>query len=144
MAHTARRTYCARTRRPALAQAGIGIFEGSLIAHSSISSGRSLLMLAMRCISDDLGRDKSAELLAGALLAGALPLAFTGAPQRWAPWLGMPWVFPSETIKGNVAQPNNFADYLWLGIASACWLVATRRLYCFSSCSLCPHLSACR
>ena len=112
-------------------QAGIGLnvrFEGSLIA-SLYLVWAFLLMLAMRCISDDLGRDKSAELLAGALLAGALLLAFTGALQRWAPWLGMPWVFPSETIKGNVAQPNNFADYLWLGIASACWLVATRRLH---------------
>ncbi len=112
-------------------QAGIGLdvrFEGSLIA-SLYLVWAFLLMLATRCIADDLGRDRSAEWLAGALLAGALLLAFTGALQRWAPWLGMPWCFPSGTIKGNVAQPNNFADYLWLGIAAACWLVATRRLH---------------
>lgn len=105
-------------------------FESSLIA-SLYLVWAFLLMLATRCIADDLGRDRASELLAGALLAGALLLAFTGALQRWAPWLGMPWVFPSETIKGNVAQPNNFADYLWIGIAAACWLAATRRLHVF-------------
>ena len=105
-------------------------FEASLIA-SLYLVWAFLLMLATRCIADDLGRDRASELLAGALLAGALLLAFTGALQRWAPWLGMPWVFPSETIKGNVAQPNNFADYLWIGIAAACWLAATRRLHVF-------------
>ena len=105
-------------------------FEASLIA-SLYLVWAFLLMLATRCIADDLGRDRASELLAGALLAGALLLAFTGALQRWAPWLGMPWIFPSETIKGNVAQPNNFADYLWIGIAAACWLAATRRLHVF-------------
>ena len=112
-------------------QAAVGLdvrFESSLIA-SLYLVWAFLLMLATRCIADDLGRDRTSELLAGALLAGALLLAFTGALQRWAPWLGMPWIFPSETIKGNVAQPNNFADYLWLGIAAACWLVAMRRLH---------------
>ena len=84
-------------------------------------------MLAMRCISDDLGRDKSAELLAGALLAGALLLAFLGALQRWAPWLGHAVGVPQRDDQGQCGSSrDNFADYLWLGIASACWLVATR------------------
>ena len=93
IAHGACRTQpcCrSRTRRPALAAGGHRPrrpFEASLIA-SLYLVWAFLLMLAMRCIADDLGRDKSAELLAGALLAGALLLAFTGALQRWAPWLG--------------------------------------------------------
>ncbi|MCK6405890.1 MAG: Wzy polymerase domain-containing protein [Rhodocyclaceae bacterium] len=103
-------------------------FESRLVA-SLYLVWTFLLMLVTRSIADHLGRARTSELLAGALLAGALLLAFTGALQHWAPWLGMPWIFPSQTIKGNVAQPNNFADYLWIGIAAACWLAATRRMH---------------
>ncbi len=109
--------------------AGLDVrFETSLIA-SLYLVWAFLLMLAIARIAATFGRENTAEALAGALLAGALLLALTGFLQRWAPWLGMPWIFPSETIKGNIAQPNNFADYLWLGIVSACWLFGRRRLH---------------
>lgn len=88
-----------------------------------------VLMLAARRIADVLGRETMATWLARGLLAGALLLATTGALQRWAPWIGMPWIFPSAIVNGNIAQSNNFADYLWLGIVAACWLHARERLH---------------
>lgn len=111
--------------------AGIDVrFETTLIA-SLYFVWVFLVMVVTRRISDAIGRESVAGLLAGALLLGALLLAASGALQRWVPGLGLPWVFPSTagTISGNVAQPNNFADYLWLGIVAGLWLTFRRRLH---------------
>ena len=111
--------------------AGIDVrFETSLIA-SLYFVWAFLVMLVTRRISDALGRESVATLLASALLIGALLLAASGALQRWAPGLGLPWVFPitAGSISGNVAQPNNFADYLWIGIVAGLWLAFRQRLH---------------
>ena len=82
-----------------------------------------VLMLALCRIESALGRDTVADALAWSLLAGSLLEAATGALQQWAPWIGMPYIFPrGGSVTGNIAQANNFADYLWLGIASAFYL----------------------
>jgi O-antigen ligase len=88
-----------------------------------------LLMLALCRIETALGRDEVSYTLAWALFGGAILLAATGALQRWAPWIGMPYIFPAEgAIKGNIAQSNNFADYLWIGIACALYLHGRNKL----------------
>jgi O-antigen ligase len=82
-----------------------------------------MLMLALCRIESALGRQAIADTLAWGLLVGALLVATTGALQRWAPSIGMPYIFPNNgTISGNIAQPNNFADYLWIGITAALYL----------------------
>lgn len=86
------------------------------------------LMIVARSLAETLGSERFAASLAWALVIAAALLAATGALQRWAPGLGLPWIFPSERIIGNIAQPNNFADYLWLGVAAALWLAARHRL----------------
>ena len=109
--------------------AGIGVrFDAALIAALYLVWA-CLLMLAILRISDTLGRETTAAWLARGILLCALLLAGTGALQYFAPWIGMPWIFPSATVIGNIAQPNNFADYLWLGIVAACWLYASGRLH---------------
>lgn len=81
------------------------------------------LMLALCRIESALGREAVADTLAWGLLTGALLVAVTGVLQRWAPWIGMPYIFPrGASITGNIAQANNFADYLWIGLVSAFYL----------------------
>jgi O-antigen ligase len=88
-----------------------------------------LLMLALCRIETGLGRDALGNALAWALLGGAMLLAATGALQHWAPWIGMPYIFPADgAMKGNIAQSNNFADYLWIGVACALYLHGRSRL----------------
>lgn len=108
--------------------AGVDVrFESSLLAALYLVWMLALLIVARRAC-DELGRDPAATLLAFSLVTGSCLLALSGAAQRWAPGIGMPWVFPSATIKGNVAQANSFASYLWIGIAAASWLFVRGQL----------------
>ncbi len=117
-----------------------------------------VLMLALCRIESALGRDAVADALAWSLLAGSLLEAATGALQQWAPWIGMPYIFPrGGSVTGNLAQANNFADYLWLGIASAfhlqgrsklgtiaLWLTLPALLVFFAAFRFAQRLSVCR
>lgn len=89
----------------------------------------SLMAVLGRRLANDLGHTALADLLAAALLAGALIEGLTGALQ--ASGIGrLPWIFvgPAGGLRGNVGQPNNFADYLWLGVASCIYLRCRDRL----------------
>lgn len=91
-----------------------------------------LLMLVAGRLRATLGVDTLATALAWALLAGAALAACSGVAQRWLPDIGPAWVFRGSRgtamLTGNLAQPNLFADYLWLGVVSAGYLLAQRRL----------------
>lgn len=82
-----------------------------------------LMMLLGRRLTADLGLERLADLLAAALLAGALFQALCGFAQATGV-ARLPWVFvgPAGGLRGNVGQPNNLADLLWLGVASGLYL----------------------
>ena len=88
-----------------------------------------MLMVATCRLERLFGFERVADLLSWALLAGALAQAATGALQLWAPWIGLPLIFPGHgAMQGNLAQANAFADYLWLGIAGALALHSRQRI----------------
>lgn len=82
-----------------------------------------LLVALGRRLAEDAGLDALSEVIATAMLVGALLEAFTGVVQL-AGMAKVPWFFPpiGGGVRGNLAQPNNFADYLWLGVAAALYL----------------------
>lgn len=81
------------------------------------------LIILGRHLTRTAGLQTVADVMATAILVGALLEALSGAVQL-AGLARMPWFFPSLVggVRGNLAQPNNFADYLWLGIASTVYL----------------------
>jgi O-antigen ligase len=88
-----------------------------------------ILMLITSRLMAKIGRDTLANWFARALLIGSLLVAGTGVLQRWLPWIGLPYIFPSsESIRGNLAQASNFADYLWIGIVCALHLYGRGKL----------------
>ena len=98
------------------------LFESVLLLSLYMAWAFALMLAACR-IETMLGRECMADTLAWGLLTGALLLALTGALQRWAPWIDQAYIFRGNgNINGNVAQANSFADYLWIGIASALYL----------------------
>jgi O-antigen ligase len=76
-----------------------------------------------------LGWNGFARLLSWALLAGALVTALLAAAQL-AGWGGGDWIAPPATgrLFGNLGQPNHFADYVSLGLASLVYLTVSGRL----------------
>lgn len=87
-----------------------------------------LVILGYR-LAATMGREALADLLAAALLAGSLAAAATALLQA-SHLIGLPYIFPHPGggLRGNVGQPNNLADYLWLGTVSAIYLTHRRRL----------------
>ena len=82
-----------------------------------------LLAVLGRRLAQDIGLPRLADVMATAVLVGALLEALTGAVQL-AGLARLPWVFPhfGGGLRGNLAQTNNFADYLWLGVVSLVYL----------------------
>lgn len=81
----------------------------------------------MVCLGRDLARRRGFQWLADglsvALLAGALVQMVAMAFQAEHVGYATGFVFPRQAILyGNVGQPNQLNDYLWLGIASALYL----------------------
>jgi O-antigen ligase len=85
----------------------------------------------------------AAALAAAVLAAAAVNAVLAGAQAAGvAPHLG-PLVLPFEgRASGNTGQPNHLADLLALGVASAAWLAATRRLAVASALALSALLAA--
>lgn len=83
------------------------------------------LIILGRHLAKTVGLTTIADVLATALVVGTLLESLTGAIQL-AGLARMPWFFPpiAGGLRGNLAQPNNFADYLWLGVASVIYLRA--------------------
>lgn len=108
--------------------AGKALFETTLLFSLYLAWAFIVMMVASR-LAAGLGRERVAETLAFGLLTGALLVAGTGALQLWAPWVGLPFAFPSTIINGNIAQANSFADYLWIGVAAALFLHGRGRLH---------------
>ncbi|MCP5268270.1 MAG: O-antigen ligase C-terminal domain-containing protein [Zoogloeaceae bacterium] len=107
---------------------GMDVLYESIVLLSLYLAWAFLLMLTAASLLQTLGRDLFASALAWSLLAGALLLAATGALQHWVTWIGLPYIFPSSTLIGNIAQANSFADYLWIGIACALYLFAIGKI----------------
>lgn len=90
-----------------------------------------LVMAIAATLKQRLGLEAVAEHLAMWLLAGAMLNAIAGFLALNG--VGAPWVMSPDSraaIYGNLAQPNQFAHQMWLGIASALFLAASpnRRL----------------
>ena len=82
-----------------------------------------LLMILGRHLADTIGFGRLADVLAGALVFGAM----VGAGIAFAQWMEIsayaPWIFPSDgRIYANIGQANHHVHYSWLGIASAFYL----------------------
>lgn len=108
---------------------GVDVLYAQVVLFSLYLSWGVLLMLVACRLEQSLGREALADGLAWSLLAGSLLQAASGALQMWLPQLGLPWIFPSNgRVIGNLAQANNFADYLWLGVVAASYLHARGKL----------------
>jgi len=82
-----------------------------------------LLVILGRHLTDTTGLTQLADVLAGALIFGAI----AGTGLVFAQWMGISanskWVFPSDgRIYANVGQINHHVHYSWLGITSAFYL----------------------
>ena len=87
-----------------------------------------LLLILGRSLRQGFELDHLAGLFATALLGGALLSVVLLGLQLVDPRLGLGWVFPFVKGSGNLGQANHLNSYLWLGIASAIYLYARRRL----------------
>ena len=66
-------------------------------------------------------RGKAFDVIAGALLTGALVAAAIGIVQIYVPFPSTGWIFPriDSVAYGNLGQRNHQTTYLWLGLVSA-------------------------
>ncbi|MBI3222434.1 MAG: O-antigen ligase C-terminal domain-containing protein [Nitrosomonadales bacterium] len=90
-----------------------------------------LLMLLGARLRDCFGIDQLALVLAACLLVGAELNAAIGVIQqyRWSTPLDAVTVMKvSSSVFGNIAQPNHFANYIALGLASLGLLYQQRRV----------------
>ncbi|KAF0163015.1 MAG: Lipid A core--O-antigen ligase-like protein [Rhodocyclaceae bacterium] len=89
-----------------------------------------VLMVLGRYLVETTGLVRLADVIASALLLGAL----VGAGIALAQWLGVArgagWIFPKlgGTVYANLGQANHHAQYSWLGIASLFYLCSRRYL----------------
>lgn len=99
----------------------------------------SLLVVLGKSLAEHLGLQRSCDLLASFLLAGAIAnsvcgiLQVVGIPQSIDAFVS--YLHGSRAI-GNVGQPNLFANYLALGGASLCYLYARDRIGIVTSAAL--------
>lgn len=82
---------------------------------------------ALVCVGADLARRRGLEWLAdgmaAALLLGSLTEAAIMVLQAQQIGYGSGLIFPRQgLLYGNAGQPNHLNDYLWQGVASACYL----------------------
>ena len=83
-----------------------------------------LLMILGRYLADAVGLARIADILAAAIVLGALAGAATAILQ----WLGVadrvPWIVrnPVGFVYANVGQANHHAHFSWMGIASVFYL----------------------
>lgn len=83
-----------------------------------------LMLILGRELTRSFGLDTIGRCVALAVLVGALLEALTACLQLEGS-IGQPWIFSQSSgygIRGNLAQRNNFCDYLWLGISAALYL----------------------
>lgn len=95
-----------------------------------------LLIVLGHRLREEIGLPALAAALAGFLLLGAELSALAGVLQhfRWRTPLDMVVVTKiSAAVYGNLAQPNHFADYVTLGLASLGLLFASRRLHAWQT-----------
>ncbi len=91
-----------------------------------------MLMMLGSAIRDSIGLEKMATILAVVLLGGALFSAMLGILQhfRWHTILNSVVLNKGTSgVYGNLAQPNHFANYTALGLASLGLLFQQRKLH---------------
>ncbi len=79
-----------------------------------------MLACTGRLLAEQLGTTHLVQVLASAILAGALLAALLGFAQPWLAPLG--WAGYPLRSGGPLGQGNHFNVYLWLGLASALYL----------------------
>lgn len=87
-----------------------------------------LIMTLARSLRQVLRLERLADLLATAVLYGALIAALQLALQLINPAWGLGWILPIARGGGNLGQPNHLANYLWLGMASLIYLRTRERI----------------
>lgn len=91
-----------------------------------------LLVLLGGACRRALGLSGIAPVLAWFLLAGAVASAVVGLLQHWEAATPLDFLVArraAQQVYGNLGQPNHFAAYLAMGLASAGYLHARRRLH---------------
>ncbi|MBI5919573.1 MAG: O-antigen ligase C-terminal domain-containing protein [Nitrosomonadales bacterium] len=117
----------------ALLQWGIGMqpYPGLALLLLQYFLWMALLMLLGKHLRTVLGFPLLATILATFLLLGTELSALAGVIQhfRWhTPLDGVITQRVSDAVYGNLAQPNHFANYLAMGLASLAFLLGTRRI----------------
>lgn len=101
----------------------LGLFQSAYLVWAT-----ALICLAAS-LRQQLGLDTIVQMIAAALLAGALASAFSAFAQRLE--LGMHWyiVFPSfGRVYGNLGQANLLTTQLWLGLCSLLYFHQKKRV----------------
>lgn len=108
------------------------LFVEQALLFASMLLWAALLMLLGRQLRERFGLERIVDLLAAAMLAGALVNAGIALLQ----WLGdtafaSPWIFPrgpGHEPYGNLGQRNHLNHHMWLGIVSVAYLHLRGRL----------------
>lgn len=87
-----------------------------------------LLAVVGHALAATVGLARVMRALAWGLLAGGLASALSGVLQLIDAGPAYGLVAQSQAVGGNLAQPNHFADQLWLACAAALYLFADGRL----------------
>jgi hypothetical protein len=119
----------AADRRPARPDAGLPAYAETGLLAMLYLLWAALAMTVAATLKERLGLEAVAAHLATWILAGAVINAAAGLFALNG--VVSPWLMPlhgSRAIYGNLAQPNQFAHHIWLGIASALFLAARGRL----------------
>lgn len=118
----------------ALAAALSGAFHpnGAVAAAMGMGSYLGLGIVAVGLgvmISQITGREACTQALAAGALAGALLQCVMSVAQLsgWS-WGGLVMTKLLNSVYGNVAQPNHFADLLWIGMVSGFYLWKSQKL----------------
>lgn len=94
------------------------------------------MMIAGRSMATSMPFEQRAPLLARYLMAGSLLQCLVLALQTTG--IGVPWLVflpaPGAAATGSLGQANHLADYLWLGIVSAIYLMARRGRVSLAGC----------
>lgn len=104
------------------------VYPGQTIVFMLYLIWAGMLAVLGHALAGAIGLPRLMLVLAWGLLAGGLFSALAGIIQFADAGGIYGLVMPSQSVIGNVAQANHFADQLWLASAAALYLFADKRL----------------
>jgi len=115
-------------------QIGLGrvIYTEQALTAALYAAWAALMTVLGAILRRELGEAAIAATLSWALIAGGLLSALAGLLQHYhvsTPINFLVSAKTSDAVFGNLAQPNNFADYVSLAVASTAYLHARGRLH---------------